>query len=235
MPPPFYSLALAAIHQEHFEPHSVARGRSLLALLRRSGIRRGLVVDLACGPGAWALELTKQGYDVLGVDLSPAMIRLARKRAPRARFLCASITQVRLPKCDAITGLGEPFNYLRASEVRRVLRNAYRALRPGGVLAFDTVEPPRGKQTIMRERSAQLGVRRMVARIVEDPRRRLIVRRITVFHPTGRAVREIHRQRMYAGRDLAAWLRRIGFRARVVRDARLVLSPRHALLVARKT
>lgn len=232
----FYTSVLAAIHQKHFEPHSTARGKALLALLRRCGVDEGTVVDLACGPGGWARELTRRGYLVVGVDISPAMVRLARKRAPRARFIFGSMTRVRLPKCDAITGLGEPFNYLlRGSDVRGVFRNVYHALRAGGVLAFDTVEAPRSMRRIVRERTARLDARRMVARIIEDPWTGLIERHITIYSRDGKRVAtEVHRQRMYAGTELAAWLRRAGFRARVLRDARLVLSARHCLVVARK-
>ena len=58
----------------------------MLTLLRRHGVPNGLVVDLGCGSGRFAAALGEAGYQVLGVDLSPAMIRLAKKRAPGARF-----------------------------------------------------------------------------------------------------------------------------------------------------
>lgn len=39
---------------------------ALLGFIRRSGFRRGLVVDLGCGSGDLARELIGAGYDVLG-------------------------------------------------------------------------------------------------------------------------------------------------------------------------
>jgi SAM-dependent methyltransferase len=43
----------------------------------------GPVADLGCGPGAFALELARRGYDVVGVDESPRMVEVARARAAR--------------------------------------------------------------------------------------------------------------------------------------------------------
>src|SRR3982074_3931505 len=43
----------------------------------------GPVADLGCGPGAYALALTRRGYDVVGVDGSPRMVEIARTRAAR--------------------------------------------------------------------------------------------------------------------------------------------------------
>ena len=45
----------------------------------------GPVVDLGCGPGSHALALARRGYDIVGVDGSPRMIKVARTRASRDR------------------------------------------------------------------------------------------------------------------------------------------------------
>jgi len=58
-------------------------------------MKEGLVVDLGCGIGHWALELNRAGYRVLGVDQSPAMIRLARRKAPASKFKAASFLAVK--------------------------------------------------------------------------------------------------------------------------------------------
>ena len=43
----------------------------------------GPVADLGCGPGAHALALARRGYEVVGVDGSPRMVEVARRRAAR--------------------------------------------------------------------------------------------------------------------------------------------------------
>lgn len=237
MPSPFYGRELAIIHQKKYEHISVRRAAALLALLRRNGVRRGTVVDLACGPGGWARELTRHDYHAVGVDISRAMIALARRRAPRARFICGSMKTTALPPCDAVTALGEGFNYLMgAREVRAMFRRVRRALRDGGLLVIDTAEPL-GERKVSREIVIRAAKVRVNVAVREDALRRSMVRRMVILsQPRRRAQRsiEVHRQRTYWGGELARWLRRAGFRARVLRGPRFVLSRRHALLVARK-
>lgn len=78
-----YSDDLAWIHDAGFGHFAERAAPALLALFRRRGIESGLVVDLGCGSGIWAQKLVEAGYDVFGVDVSEAMIRIARRRARR--------------------------------------------------------------------------------------------------------------------------------------------------------
>jgi len=82
-----YKDDLAYIHDVGFGDFAKKAAPGLLKILRRSGITKGLVVDLGCGSGIWAHELGEAGYKVLGVDISAAMLKLARKKVPQARFL----------------------------------------------------------------------------------------------------------------------------------------------------
>lgn len=231
----FYGRDLARLHQRRYEEFTLRAAPVLLRMLRRRGIRGGRVVDLACGPGGWARMLRRRGYDVVGVDISPAMIRLARAAAPRAKFVCGSMTRVKLPPCDAITALGEAFNYLlRPSEVRRVFQRAARALRPGGIFIFDILEPATRRRSFTRVHSISEGGLRLDSRVTEDPARRLVVREMEVFRGLRRLTREVHRQRAYAGREAAAWLRAVGFRVRLSRDPLLCRWKRHVAVAARK-
>src|SRR5262245_38329190 len=110
--PGAYGRDLAHIHEVGFGGFASGAAPALLALLRRSGVGSGLVVDLGCGPGHWAGALVAAGYDVLGIDISPSMVRLARRRVPTATFRTGSLFRTALPRCDAVTALGECFNYL---------------------------------------------------------------------------------------------------------------------------
>ena len=40
------------------------------------------ILDAGCGTGALAFELARRGCDVVGVDVSPTLVGLARERAP---------------------------------------------------------------------------------------------------------------------------------------------------------
>jgi len=107
-----YNEDLAYIHDAGFGEFAKTSAPGLLEILRRHGIASGLVVDLGCGSGIWARELSNAGYDVLGIDISPAMIEIARQRVPTAEFRVGSLLKMRLPQCVAVTSLGECLNYL---------------------------------------------------------------------------------------------------------------------------
>ena len=50
-------------------------------IFRESGRPVRTVLDLGCGTGAHAVRLAQRGYEVVGVDLSEDMLRIARDRA----------------------------------------------------------------------------------------------------------------------------------------------------------
>ena len=104
------------------------------------------MVDLGCGSGLWARELTKAGYRVLGIDISEAMITIAHRRVPEAEFRVGSLFEADIPTCEAVTSIGEVFNYLfdpgnDRQALIRLFRRVYDALIPGGVFVFDIAEP----------------------------------------------------------------------------------------------
>jgi SAM-dependent methyltransferase len=99
--------------------------------------------DLACGTGTTALLLAAQGVRMYDVDLSPAMCRLAREKARRARLplrvLRADMRSFRLPEpVDLVLCEFDALNHVpRKADLARVARAAARALRPGGHFYFD--------------------------------------------------------------------------------------------------
>ncbi|SFW49133.1 class I SAM-dependent DNA methyltransferase [Amycolatopsis australiensis] len=58
---------------------------------------RGPVADLGCGPGHLTAHLRDLGVDAFGVDVSPAMIELARAAEPGLRFEVGSMAALDLP------------------------------------------------------------------------------------------------------------------------------------------
>ncbi len=100
------------------------------------------VLDVACGPGLYAEELVARGATVIGLDHSPRMIELARKRVPAADF---TLHDVR-----------EPLDWLPDASVDLVLfalaieyvddrvatlRELRRVLRPDGALVVSRPHP----------------------------------------------------------------------------------------------
>jgi len=114
----------------------------LHSLLRRHGPVVD-VLDVACGTFALDLPLLKPGYRVVGRDISPDMIRVARRRLAASRRIAdvgiADMRTLDLRRTfDAILCLGTAFNYVvTIDDVRRALGSFRRHLRPGGLLVLD--------------------------------------------------------------------------------------------------
>ena len=104
--------------------------------------------DLCCGTGTTALELASHCERVYGVDLSPLMCELARKKTRRARHpvrvIQADMRAFRLPEqVDLVTCEYDALNHVPAKEdLSRVARSVARALRPGGYFYFDVNNQP---------------------------------------------------------------------------------------------
>lgn len=218
-----YQEDLAYIHDVGFSRYSLGAAPSLLRILKRNDVARGLVVDLGCGSGRWARELNRAGYQVLGVDQSPAMIRLARRNAPASRFMLASLWRADLPQCDAITSLGECLNYCfdrpaRRRSLARLFKRAYRALRPGGVFICDFAGPDRRPEGGTRtHRSAGRDWSVIASTVARGPA--VIRRRIVAFREIGNTFRrseEVHSLRLYSVAEVAQSLARCGFRVRAI-------------------
>jgi SAM-dependent methyltransferase len=212
---------LSRIHDSGFGDLSRSAAQFLIETLSRRGIDRGLVVDLGCGSGILASEVSTRGYQVLGVDLSEPMLTLARERAPRAEFRRASFLRASLPDCVAVVGAGECFSYLfdRGNDDRalsKLFQKVHRALAPGGVFLFDMATPARTAASIHVEA-------RNWAVLVDgelDRKRKVLTRRITSFLREGRRFRrerEIHRVRLVSSARVLLLLRDAGFRARLLR------------------
>src|SRR5262245_16914733 len=107
-----YASDLAYIHDVGHGHFARQAAPALLKLLQQHAITSGTVVDLGCGSGIWAEALVKAGYNVLGIDISAAMIDIARQRVPKAQFQVGSYLKAELPPCVAVTSIGECLNYL---------------------------------------------------------------------------------------------------------------------------
>jgi len=210
-------------------------------LFEQNGITDGLVVDLGCGSGVWAKELTDRSYQVLGVDISPAMVDLARHRIPQARFHVGSFASFRLPACRAVTALGEVFNYQfdpsnSLQTLRQVCKRVFDALAPRGLLVFDVAEPGRCKGLM--QRFMEGGDWTCLVEYHHEVVRQRLTRRIVSFRRVGDTYRrheETHTQQLYRGTKIAEMLRDMGFRVRQVRSyGKYPLSHGVVGLVARK-
>lgn len=222
---PAYEADLALIHDAGFGHVARAASEELLTLLQKQKFSAGTVVELGCGSGILSEKVAKAGYDVVGYDISPAMVALSQQRVPSGRFESQSFVDVELPPCVAVTAIGEIFNYLfdrrnSLSTVLKVWRRIYKALEPGGVLLFDMAlvgRVPGGRFRTYAETDGWA----CLYEGVEDPDRRTIERHISTFVREGELFRratELHKLRVYERDELLEPLQAIGFKVRTLKQ-----------------
>jgi SAM-dependent methyltransferase len=230
-----YDEDLAHIHASGHTMLAEAAGRAIVGWLQEAGIDDGLVVELGCGTGVTARALLAAGYDVLGIDASAPMLRLARRTAPAGSYRRASLLDADLPRCAAVLAVGEVLNYTDRS-LDPVFRRIRRALEPRGMFVCDLVGPgraPRGADRLW----AQGDDWAILVEITANSARSVLTRRMTTFRRTRQGWRrgeETHRQRLHPPAELARRLRGHGFRVRIRRgyEGRR-FAPGHYVLVAR--
>lgn len=217
-----YDHDLAYVHEAGFASHANEMARALLPEFTPAQ-PGDLMVDLGCGPGHWTKILSDAGFACWGVDLSPAMIALAKKRDPKSVYACASFLDVELPACRGITALGEVLNYTfdrrnSGRALRGFFRRVWQALRPGGIFAFDIAEPDRHTAAGQSFRDGPDWT--VLVSYEHDFATQRLKRKIVTFRKvreTYRRADEVHTQQLFVARDLCSQLRELGFRAMVKR------------------
>lgn len=219
-----YREDLAYIHDAGFGGLATNAAPVLLDALRRRGLASGLVIELGCGSGIFAGEISAAGYDVLGIDISAAMVALARARVPNGQFREGSLLTAELPPCAAVAAIGECFNYLfDGGNTKRgllgVFRRIHGAIGRGGLFLFDVAEPGRVPGPGPRRTHAEGDGWAVLVTAEEDRRHGLLTRHITSFRKVGELYRrdeEVHRLRLIRRTELLDQLRGIGFRVRIL-------------------
>jgi len=107
------------------------------------GSRPAKLLDLACGSGLYTLRLARTGCECVGMDFSPASIRHARENAAAEPKVSCVYRQADVR--DGLFGDGfdlvmmvyGQFNVFPRDRGQEILRNAHRALKPGGSLLLE--------------------------------------------------------------------------------------------------
>ncbi|MFC0860684.1 class I SAM-dependent methyltransferase [Sphaerimonospora cavernae] len=100
------------------------------------------VLDVGCGTGSpTARQFAEAGCEVVGIDISPVMLDLARQHVPVGTFLEMDVLDLNgsLGTFDAVTAFFSLLMLPRA-EIGKALANLRAVLAPGGLLSLSMVE-----------------------------------------------------------------------------------------------
>jgi SAM-dependent methyltransferase len=113
-----------------------------------SCVETGPVAELGCGPGYLTAHLRDLGLDVFGVDLSPAMIDLARAAYPGLRFEVGSMDALDCPD-GALGGIVAWYSVIHTppSQLPSYFAEFRRVLAPGACLLLGFFESEGGPVT----------------------------------------------------------------------------------------
>lgn len=132
--------ALELVHANgHRHPLAVHRWLAEPDLADETLLSRcsGLVLDVGCGPGRFAIALNRRGFDCLGIDVTQRAVDLACEQGARA--ICCSVFDP-LPKEGLWdTVLLADGNLGIAGDPDRLLERVAELLRPGGRLLLEVV------------------------------------------------------------------------------------------------
>lgn len=110
------------------------------------------VLELACGPGNITKYLLDKRPDlnILGTDLAPRMLELAKENNPSAEFAimdCRQISSLTTKYEAVLCGFGLP--YLTMEEARKFIKDVSERLLSGGVFYLSTMEADYNNSTMV--------------------------------------------------------------------------------------
>lgn len=98
------------------------------------------VLDLACGAGRHSRLLAKAGFKTVGIDQSKEMLKIARSKDRRTKYVLSDIRSFNVGKdFDLAFCLWSSYSYLsRKEDLNGFLNSAHKALKPGGFLILES-------------------------------------------------------------------------------------------------
>lgn len=103
-------------------------------LMRTMNIKKGdVVLDLACGTGFFAREFFKMGGKVIGIDISPELIEIAKKNSPKEiEYLASSADNLNEIKNGSIDKIAVILAIQNIENISGVFSECKRVLKDGG-------------------------------------------------------------------------------------------------------
>lgn len=103
-------------------------------ILFKGGIREGVkVLDVACGTGVLFPDYQKFEADIVGIDISENMVKLAREKFPEAKVICGDATDFAFEEKFDVIMIYNAFPHFDRAE--KLIENLSDSLKPSGRLS----------------------------------------------------------------------------------------------------
>ncbi len=116
--------------------------RTFVEILGEEIRQSGEIIDVGCGGGLLTEALAKRGYPITGWDISDGALSAARRHAvlseSKVKYQKGSIYHLEIPS-HTVDGVIAADIFEHLHDLPRAVSEISRILKPGGVLAFDTV------------------------------------------------------------------------------------------------
>jgi SAM-dependent methyltransferase len=201
-------------------------------LLSQIGARPRRLLDVCCGTGIMAERMALHGCSVVGIDLSPGMVRVASDKARATglpmRFEVADATNFDLGETfDGAFSFFDSLNYITTAEgLLRAIGRVGAHVEPGGSFVFDlNTAYAFEKRLFDQEERCHAAPIRYSWRGDYDRASRLITVSMA-FERDGAAFHETHVQRAHPEEEVREALARAGFRSARAYDSYTLDPPR---------
>jgi len=131
---------------EYYDPisgkeiHAIeTKNRLIESILKKYHV--STVLDLTCGTGSQVLWLAKHGYIVTGSDLSPHLLKIAKRKALKEKvdvnLIKGDMRTIKAGTFDAVITIFNAIGHLTKSDFEKAIENIYNNLKTGGLYVFD--------------------------------------------------------------------------------------------------
>lgn len=130
------------------------RTEYLLSVFEKYSKRPTLMLDLACGTGNFSNELAKRNIQVIGVDISPEMLNIAKEKSEKegvdVLYLCQDAAELDLyGTVDGAVCCMDSINHITDKEVlAKAFKKVSLFLEPDCLFVFDVNTPYKHKEIL---------------------------------------------------------------------------------------
>jgi len=178
------------------------------------------ILDLCCGQGRHALEITRRGFKVEGLDRSRYLIQKAKASAKKenlsVKFKEGDARKLPFSpdNFEAVMMLGNSFGYFETvQDDLRILKEIFRVLKPWGRLLLDVTDGEYVKEKFQARSWEWISKKLFVCRerSLSADRQRLISREVVTDVTKGVIADQFYAERLYTKENLLTLFKEAGF------------------------